>query len=443
MALLRRTTAICSKCFNKIPADIIESDDSIFMVKRCKEHTEQDVLISKEAYYYKELSDFYFSLNLKNTEKAGLYYNFHMNSRCNLKCTNCPGTELKEPSIDFIEKKLKNLKDKKIGIWGSEMTERNDLPKIIGLIRRSGNIPVLYTNGIKLADMKYLRLLKRSGLTAVYLRFEGFDGSIYRRLYGENLLSAKLTALKNLEKLNISTSIRTVVKKGINDNELAKILEYCIKKPHIKCLMFQTSYFNCIDQKNNDETSNRRMTIEEIIRILEDQTNKRISNEKVLYAQKAIYSLFDIVRLKKAFCNRDIPIIRKKSLDDSSIFYELIDFKGMDDILKRYAKIKNRKRAKAYLIFSLCLRAFNVKLIPLSYLFLKIAIFRIFTRKRTLLSDIGSSVFLLSFIDPCTIDNFDFDATKGCPLGEISQDYGTQDSLAISSLLKEMRRKKK
>src|SRR3989338_4273719 len=132
----------------------------------------------------------------------------------------------KEPTIEFIKKWVSKIKNIKIGLWGGEVTERKDLSKIIRIIANSGNIPAIYTNGIKLANLGYLKKLKKSGLKIVHIEFEGFDERFYKGFNYSNILQRKVIALNNLEKLGIATAIQSTIIQNKNEKEMSKILNY-------------------------------------------------------------------------------------------------------------------------------------------------------------------------------------------------------------------------
>jgi MoaA/NifB/PqqE/SkfB family radical SAM enzyme len=112
-------------------------------------------------------------------------------------------------SIDEIKSVLRKVgKGKRIVLMGGEPTIREDLPEIIKLIRKSGNYPILYTNGLKLADISYVKKLKKAGLKQVIITLDGFDPKVTETLRGnKNEYLLKILALKNLEAEIILTLI--------------------------------------------------------------------------------------------------------------------------------------------------------------------------------------------------------------------------------------------
>jgi MoaA/NifB/PqqE/SkfB family radical SAM enzyme len=147
-------------------------------------------------------------------------------------------------SIDEIKSVLRKVgREKRIVLMGGEPTIREDLPEIIKLIRESGNYPILYTNGLKLADISYVKKLKKAGLKQVIITLDGFDPKVTETLRGnKNEYLLKILALKNLEAERILTFISTTIAKGINEKEIKNILNYAIKsvKKHgaVRGIMF-------------------------------------------------------------------------------------------------------------------------------------------------------------------------------------------------------------
>jgi len=411
MKSIKKTSSRFTFCNKDVKSEIIEDNNKIFLIKHCKSHKNKKILLSSNSKIYENLLNNYSPLNFdKNNDE--IYYNLDISS--------LPKTGYKK----FLNEILKDMHQIKIGIWGKEPTDYEILPKIINIIKQSKNIPALYTDGIHCADFVYISQLKKIGLNNVYITIEGLTNIVYQKLYKKNTLEYKIKALKNLRKLNISTSIRTPVIKGINDDELLKIIELSIKYTNVKCLMFQTEYF----KKSN---SINRITIEEIIDILNVSTNNRISNTKILSTQILMYSIFNALNIKKAFCNRDIPILRNNNIKNSKFIFEMINTKKIANNIREYKKIKHNTLSKLFLFTAILININSTNVFFLIPLIAKIIKGKILG-KRTLLSDIGNDILLLSFIDPCTNKTYDSVSRKNCPLGEITYPKGINKSLAKS-----------
>ena len=52
------TNSICSKCLRKTEAKVIFENDQVFLVKHCRHHGREKVLISTDIEYYKKCREF-------------------------------------------------------------------------------------------------------------------------------------------------------------------------------------------------------------------------------------------------------------------------------------------------------------------------------------------------------------------------------------------------
>jgi MoaA/NifB/PqqE/SkfB family radical SAM enzyme len=192
---------------------------------------EETPFSSKQFYFFPTKNDW------KIIRKKVSTINLYITQRCNSFCKLCfmNSSPLVSKSFDLSIEEIKSIlnrigKRKRVVLMGGEPTVREDLPEIIKLIRKSGNYPILYTNGLKLSDIKYVRLLKKAGLKQVIITFDGFDPKVTETLRGskgEYLL--KIMALRNLEAERILTFISMTVAKGVNENEIKRVIDYAIK----------------------------------------------------------------------------------------------------------------------------------------------------------------------------------------------------------------------
>jgi uncharacterized Fe-S cluster-containing radical SAM superfamily protein len=218
---LRETTAIDNETGQPCPAQVIERDGSIFLQKSLASGAKRSVLIERDAGFYKRFS---------NAEVTGRHYImnhfFYVTSRCNLKCPVCfeGGRDIKEPSLETLEAELAKMRGARVELCGAEPTCRDDLPEIIRAVNRK-NKAVLMSNGIRLAEMKYVRTLREAGLSYVILAMNGLTDEVYRRTNGEALLDAKLKALDNLEQAGITVFLSATITRGVNEDQIGPLLD--------------------------------------------------------------------------------------------------------------------------------------------------------------------------------------------------------------------------
>ena len=157
--------------------------------------------------------------------------------KCQMSCTNCYIPNRKIPDMDIIKfenfiKKLPHRTD--IRLIGAEATLRKDLPDMIYMLRKNGHRPTLLTNGLKMANETYCKVLWDSGLRSLGLSMNGGDrDDIY--LITDNGLYAnkKIQALENLIKVGFLVHINCILIPNVNESipqNLLELLEkFCLK----------------------------------------------------------------------------------------------------------------------------------------------------------------------------------------------------------------------
>jgi len=431
---LRKTKSVCPTCIKKIGAKIIEENGKVYMLKKCKKHGRFKVLLSKHPSYYKKLSELFFSLNKKYSKKYKRnYLNLYVTLRCNLDCPFCltkASNDNKEIlSLEKIESLMKNLKNTKIGLWGGEPTTREDLPEIIKIIKKSGNIPALYTNGIKISNYNYLKKLKNSGLEIVHLQFDGLSDEVYKKIRNKKLLNTKLKALKNLNKLNIPVVFETTFVRGVNENEIINILNYAVRNNFIKAVLFRS--YSHIGRKGFKKEN--ELLGEELIDILEKKTKSKISKEKILEFQKLLYVFYDLISTKRCFYNQYLLINRKNK--NYTTINDIINLNKINTEMyyksdkSIFSKIKFIGKALPKLLNS---KTFKILILSLSMYLTRKILKRSFTS-----STLPKELLILGFGCICNAYNYDVDAARYCIGGEITPKGDITPSLVESNLRRE------
>lgn len=142
--------------------------------------------------------------------------------KCNMNCNNCYIPNRNIPDMDKL--KLFNLMEKlpkkcEIRLIGAEPTMRNDLPEIIFKTRSFNHRPILITNGLKLSNLEYVKILKKAGLSVVAISLNGGSNeNLYKKIDGGAFGEKKMKALKNLADMNFFINTNTIIVKGVNEN---------------------------------------------------------------------------------------------------------------------------------------------------------------------------------------------------------------------------------
>ena len=434
MELIRKTQSVCPKCIKKIKADIVEEEGKVYMLKKCQKHGRFKVLLSNKPTYYKKLSRLYFSLNKNYSKKYKRnYFNLYVSLKCNLNCSFCLTKanqgDHKELSLEKINNLMKNWKNTKIGLWGGEPTLRKDLPDIIKVIKKSGNIPALYTNGIKISDYNYLKKLETCGLEIVHLQFDGFSDDAYKKMRNKKLIKTKLKALGNLNKLNIPVVLETTFVKGVNENEIINILDYAVKNTFIKAVLFRS--YSHIGRKGFKKEN--ELLGEELVDILEKKTNGKISNKKILEFQRLLYIFYDLISTKRCFYNQYLLINRNKN--NYETINELIDLNKVST--EKYYKSNNGIYPKINFIVKALPKLLNPKTFKILTLAFSMYLTRKINKKSFTSSTLHKNLLILGFGCICNAYNYDVDAAMYCIGGEITTEGKVIPSLVESNLMRE------
>jgi uncharacterized radical SAM superfamily Fe-S cluster-containing enzyme len=147
--------------------------------------------------------------------------------RCNMTCSNCyvPNRIIPDMDAKWLSSIFARLpKGMFVRLTGGEATLRNDLPEIIADAREHGHHPVLLTNGLRLADRKYVRTLKHAGLQVCYLSFSGgFDDELYWAIDEMRCAEKKRLAFENLRAEHMFTSLGMILVRGVNEHVVGDV----------------------------------------------------------------------------------------------------------------------------------------------------------------------------------------------------------------------------
>ena len=304
--VLHETESLCPICLKKIQARYVRENDKAYLYKECPEHGEFKVLFWNDADMYESWLQQGVHAPAKDRGRpgkrgcpydCGLCDEHHSGTctaileityRCNMNCNICfadANEERFEPDMAAIGKMfaaaLKSNRFCSVQLSGGEPTVREDLPEIIRLGKSMGVTHLqVNTNGIKIAqDPEYLRSLRDAGLDLIYLQFDGLDDGIYHTIRGRDMLSVKMQAIENCEKLGVGVLLVPVVIPGVNLHRLGEIISFAKAHiPVVKGVHFQpVSYFGRYPGRVPPDES--RCGLSDVIHALVEQSGGELKME--------------------------------------------------------------------------------------------------------------------------------------------------------------------
>jgi len=306
------TESLCPVCLEKIPAERIQKGNDTFLRKECPKHGIFEAIIWRDEPAFENWQVEKIHTHPKNpfTEVSkGCPFDcgpcaehlqnpccvlLEVTQRCDLNCPVCFADSFGKLTIDpelseiqrWYERLLETQTNLNIQLSGGEPCVRDDLPEIIKLGKKAGySYFQLNTNGLRLAkDKNYLKKLKEAGLSSVFLQFDGVSDQIYQIIRGRPLIELKELAIQNCIEVGVGVVLVPVIIPGVNDNEIGDILRFALKyHPGVRGIHFQPiSYFGRFPKAPADKD---RITIPEIIRKLEEQSQGLIKKEHFKPAQ--------------------------------------------------------------------------------------------------------------------------------------------------------------
>lgn len=265
------TTALCSTCLVTVEAKEVIEDGRVWLLKRCREHGPQRVLLADDADYWRLGREKFLKppeqVAKPNTafrygcpydcgictehEQHGCLTVLEITDHCNLRCPTCyaaSGPErLTHRDLPTIERMLdcivrNEVEPDVVQLSGGEPTLHPQFFAVMDAVRaRPIRHRMLNTNGIRIAqeDGFAERLAGYGPGFEVYLQFDSLREGPLRTLRGADLRRVREQALAKLNALDLSTTLVVTVRRGSNDDELGAILDFALQQRCVRGVTFQ------------------------------------------------------------------------------------------------------------------------------------------------------------------------------------------------------------
>ena len=128
-----------------------------------------------------------------------------------------------------------------VQLSGGEPTLHPDFFTIVKLAKaRPIRHLMVNTNGLKIAqDEEFVKRLAEIEDFEVYLQFDSFEREALLDLRGGDLRGIRERAIERLNQYNISTTLVATLRKGLNDGEIGKMIDYALAQPCVRGVTLQ------------------------------------------------------------------------------------------------------------------------------------------------------------------------------------------------------------
>jgi uncharacterized radical SAM superfamily Fe-S cluster-containing enzyme len=295
--------SICSTCFRKVEGKIVFEDGGVWMLKRCPIHGGERVLMADDVDYYRRCREVFLKPpempNVFNTPvRWGCPYDcglcadhqqhscltlLELTDACNLQCPICYASSAPARqsfrTLAQIEAMLDAIVRNEgqpdvVQISGGEPTLH---PQFFDVLAAAKQRPIKHlmvnTNGIRIArDAEFAtRLADYMPGFEVYLQFDSFEVSALQEIRGADLRSIREQALARLNALGVSTTLVVTIKRGVNDAELGRIVEFALQQPCVRGVTFQP--IQAAGRLEGFDAAEHRLTLTEVRRRILEQTS--------------------------------------------------------------------------------------------------------------------------------------------------------------------------
>jgi uncharacterized radical SAM superfamily Fe-S cluster-containing enzyme len=295
--------SICSTCFRRAEGKIVFEDGCVYLLKRCPKHGNERVLMADDVDYYRRCREIF----LKPPEMPRQYnmpvrwdcpYDcglctgheqhscltlIEITDHCNLQCPICYASSgPSRPhyrSLEQIGRMLDAVVNNEgrpdvVQISGGEPTLHPDFFAVLDLAKqRPIQHLMLNTNGIRIAREAGFaeRLAAYMPGVEIYLQFDSFEADALMDLRGADLRSIRTQAIEKLNELGISTSLVVTLKKGVNDGEIGRIIDWALEQDCVRGVVLQP--VQAAGRHENFDPARDRLTLTEVRRKILEQTS--------------------------------------------------------------------------------------------------------------------------------------------------------------------------
>lgn len=220
--------------------------------------------------------------------------------RCQNNCVHCYAGGPHETS-ELTKSQWKQVIDrlKEIGVFiltftGGEPTLREDLPELLLYAQNNGMVTGLVTNGRKLKDKAYVKVLEKSGLDFVQITLESHDAKIHDKMTAaRGSWKETVAGIKNAVPSQIYVTTNTTLSK-YNASDFLETIDF-LKDLGVAAFGCNSLIYSGKAAEVKDEFALPIETLNELLPKIQERANQL--GLKFLWYTPTQYCLFDPVKL--------------------------------------------------------------------------------------------------------------------------------------------------
>jgi uncharacterized radical SAM superfamily Fe-S cluster-containing enzyme len=295
--------SICSTCLKRIDAKVVFQDGNVFMLKHCPEHGHERVLLADDVEYYRRCREVFLKpsqmpMHFNTPVKWGCPYDCGLCTDheqhscltlveicdfCNLQCPICyaasgpdrPQFRTLDEIAAMLDAVVRNEGEPDVvQISGGEPTLHPDFFAVLEMAKaRPIRHLMVNTNGVRIAESDRFaeQLATFMPDFEIYLQFDSLDRDPLLALRGVDLRAVRMKALERLNRYGISTTLVVTLKKGLNDGELGRIIEFALEQRSVRGVTFQP--VQAAGRLNGFDPATDRLTLSEVRRRILEQSS--------------------------------------------------------------------------------------------------------------------------------------------------------------------------
>lgn len=409
-ATLRTTTATCPTCLRPVEARVRVEEGAVVLQRTCPEHGLSQQLVSRHPAWWADLDCYYFEVNGQTWPQRD--YVVHLPGSCGPHCSMCTSRahrgDLPELDLAHLEQEVAGRRGVKVDLMAGPETPAETLVDWVKAVKRSGNMVAVHLPAAAPLQDGLARSLAEAGLDEITLQLTHLDAEVR-------------AALQALSAQDLATTLLLLLDPDDRDTP-ARVLELALQptSEHIRELLFQ-------GVRTPEHTPMPDQALDRVIELC-----PTIHREDVRRFSKVYFGLLSALKVRKCLYVHHYLLARDGQGGCRPVS-ELVDLPGMAMEAERYAKRLPHHKRSSRLRYLAGLARHGATRQAFQLMVDSLQLQRLLQRgapaKRS-----PRRFLVLGFTTACDARAFDLNVAERCGKGELDQEHGFVDSVAMANV---------